>query len=240
MGRNIRNIRNINEGVVDSYGEVFGNDNLFVVDRSIMPGPVGPNPSRTIAALAERTAQHTLCRSKAPGGLSCARCCSRAEASRPAIKPDVCRCSSTKLGPSVAVSSHRRGECRMLQRCDDLLGQIGHRDRGRLARDESARSGLVQPAGTAQGPLRAIDRHAGRRAHESVHRLGLDFPRIRAWQGCPVTFNYFNFSTKQVGVLLDSDLDSDYLCACVSLITWFPPVQKNGATHRRCRICHGC
>ncbi len=41
-------------GVVDSYGEVFGYRGLFVADGSIMPGPVGPNPSFTIAAMAGR------------------------------------------------------------------------------------------------------------------------------------------------------------------------------------------
>lgn len=41
-------------GVVDDYGEVFGHRGLFVADGSVMPGPVGPNPSLTIAALAER------------------------------------------------------------------------------------------------------------------------------------------------------------------------------------------
>jgi cholesterol oxidase len=41
-------------GVVDSYGEVFGYPGLFVADGSIMPGPVGPNPSFTIAAMAGR------------------------------------------------------------------------------------------------------------------------------------------------------------------------------------------
>jgi cholesterol oxidase len=41
-------------GVVDSYGEVFGYPGLFVADGSVMPGPVGVNPSLTIAALAER------------------------------------------------------------------------------------------------------------------------------------------------------------------------------------------
>lgn len=43
-------------GVVDSYGRVFGyeDDHLLVVDGSVMPGPVGPNPSLTIAALADR------------------------------------------------------------------------------------------------------------------------------------------------------------------------------------------
>jgi cholesterol oxidase len=41
-------------GVVDSRGEAFGYPGLFVADGSIMPGPVGPNPSFTIAAMAGR------------------------------------------------------------------------------------------------------------------------------------------------------------------------------------------
>jgi cholesterol oxidase len=51
------------EGVVDTYGEVFGHPNLFVADGSVMPGPVGPNPAFTIAALADRTADRILARS---------------------------------------------------------------------------------------------------------------------------------------------------------------------------------
>jgi cholesterol oxidase len=46
------------EGVVDGWGEVFGYPGLHVVDGSVMPGPVGPNPSLTIAAFAERAAAH--------------------------------------------------------------------------------------------------------------------------------------------------------------------------------------
>lgn len=45
---------NVDDGVVDSYGRVFGCCGLYVVDGAVMPGPVGPNPSLTIAALAER------------------------------------------------------------------------------------------------------------------------------------------------------------------------------------------
>jgi cholesterol oxidase len=45
------------DGVVDHRGEVFGHPNLFVADGSVLPVPVGRNPSMTIAALAERTAQ---------------------------------------------------------------------------------------------------------------------------------------------------------------------------------------
>jgi cholesterol oxidase len=45
------------EGVVDSYGRVFGYERLYVSDGSILPGPVGVNPSMTIAALGERIAE---------------------------------------------------------------------------------------------------------------------------------------------------------------------------------------
>ncbi|MGZ6694740.1 MAG: GMC oxidoreductase [Solirubrobacteraceae bacterium] len=43
-------------GVVDGFGRVFGHEGLLVADGSILPGPVGVNPSMTIAALAERIA----------------------------------------------------------------------------------------------------------------------------------------------------------------------------------------
>ena len=48
------------EGVVDPYGRVFNHPGLHVADGSVMPGPVGPNPSLTIAALAERFADAML------------------------------------------------------------------------------------------------------------------------------------------------------------------------------------
>ena len=48
------------EGVVDSFGEVFGYPGLFVADGAVMPGPVGPNPSLTIAALADRFATRMI------------------------------------------------------------------------------------------------------------------------------------------------------------------------------------
>jgi cholesterol oxidase len=46
--------RDANEGVVDAWGNVFGVPGLHIADGSVMPGPVGPNPSLTIAALADR------------------------------------------------------------------------------------------------------------------------------------------------------------------------------------------
>ncbi|MCG8416557.1 MAG: GMC family oxidoreductase [Proteobacteria bacterium] len=48
--------RDAETGVVDSYGRVFGYPGLYVADGSVMPGPVGPNPAFTIAALADRFA----------------------------------------------------------------------------------------------------------------------------------------------------------------------------------------
>jgi cholesterol oxidase len=41
-------------GVVDHAGRVFGHPGLYVLDGSIVPRPLGLNPSKTIAALAER------------------------------------------------------------------------------------------------------------------------------------------------------------------------------------------
>lgn len=47
-------------GVVDRFGQAFGQDGLFVVDGSAMPGAVGPNPSLTIAAFADWSAEAIL------------------------------------------------------------------------------------------------------------------------------------------------------------------------------------
>jgi cholesterol oxidase len=44
-------------GVVNHAGEVFGYRNLYVCDGAVIPEALGVNPSRTIAALAERTAK---------------------------------------------------------------------------------------------------------------------------------------------------------------------------------------
>lgn len=48
------------DGVVNTRCEVFGHPGLYIVDGSVMPGPVGPNPSLTIAAIADRAATHML------------------------------------------------------------------------------------------------------------------------------------------------------------------------------------
>jgi cholesterol oxidase len=50
----------IENGVVDTYGEVFAFPGFFIADGSVMPGPVGPNPSFTIAALSDRFADRAL------------------------------------------------------------------------------------------------------------------------------------------------------------------------------------
>jgi len=52
--------RNDREGVVDEYGEVFNHPGMYVADGSVMPGPVGANPSLTIAAMSNRFADRLL------------------------------------------------------------------------------------------------------------------------------------------------------------------------------------
>jgi cholesterol oxidase len=48
------------DGVVDQWGEVFGYPGLYVSDGSIIPTPIGINPSRTISALSERIAERLI------------------------------------------------------------------------------------------------------------------------------------------------------------------------------------
>jgi cholesterol oxidase len=52
--------RNRSEGVVDSWGRVFGCPGFVIADGSILPGSVGPNPALTIAAIADRAADQLL------------------------------------------------------------------------------------------------------------------------------------------------------------------------------------
>jgi len=47
-------------GVTNHMGEVFGYDNLFVMDGSVIPRAIGRNPSKTIAAVAERSCEKLL------------------------------------------------------------------------------------------------------------------------------------------------------------------------------------
>lgn len=55
------------DGVVDSNGEVFNYPGLYIADGSVMPGPVGPNPSFTIAALAEKFAANIISSTRSTG-----------------------------------------------------------------------------------------------------------------------------------------------------------------------------
>lgn len=52
-------------GVVDDRGKVYGYEGLYVLDGAIVPTAIGVNPSKTIAALAERGVEHLLADSSA-------------------------------------------------------------------------------------------------------------------------------------------------------------------------------
>jgi cholesterol oxidase len=48
------------DGVVDHTGKVFGYEGLYVLDGAVVPEAIGINPSRTIAALAERNIEYVI------------------------------------------------------------------------------------------------------------------------------------------------------------------------------------
>ena len=50
--------RSPEEGVCDAYGRVFGYDNMYVCDGSLVPANLGVNPSLTITALSEYVMHH--------------------------------------------------------------------------------------------------------------------------------------------------------------------------------------
>jgi cholesterol oxidase len=92
------------EGVVNPTGEVFGHPGLHVADGSVMPGPVGPNPSLTIAALADRFADAIL-EAEGRGGRAVAPEPARAPAATaPTSAPPPPARSEAGNGAPVAVS----------------------------------------------------------------------------------------------------------------------------------------
>jgi cellobiose dehydrogenase (acceptor) len=48
------------DAVVDTNTKVWGTDNLFVVDASIFPGMVTPNPSAYIVTVSEKASEKIL------------------------------------------------------------------------------------------------------------------------------------------------------------------------------------
>jgi cholesterol oxidase len=50
--------RDASEGVIDRYGRVFGYDNFYIADGSIVPVNLGVNPALTITALSEWVMSH--------------------------------------------------------------------------------------------------------------------------------------------------------------------------------------
>jgi len=87
--------RHATEGVVDSWNESFGHPGLYVLDGAAMPGPVGPNPALTIAALADRAAEHLLEKPRRP---RVRRAPAPSDATPPAATPPLVTDDSPLLG----------------------------------------------------------------------------------------------------------------------------------------------
>jgi cholesterol oxidase len=100
-------------GVCDSYGEVFGHAGLYIADGAVMPGPVGPNPSLTIAALADRMCTRlleqpktTTARGTDPGGAGSAV---NREHRQPERRPDSTSLSFTEEMSGMCTPKGRYG-----------------------------------------------------------------------------------------------------------------------------------
>ena len=98
------------EGVVDPFGQVFGYPGMYIADGSVMPGPVGPNPSLTIAALADRMAQRIVesVSSRAPAR----------EGGRPVDQP------SSQTSPPEAAGPSSAGPPTSLEFTEEMKGYI--------------------------------------------------------------------------------------------------------------------
>jgi cholesterol oxidase len=57
------------DGVVDHAGRVFGHDDLMILDGSIIPCTVGPNPANTILAVSERAMEIVLAQLERDGAI---------------------------------------------------------------------------------------------------------------------------------------------------------------------------
>jgi cholesterol oxidase len=87
--------RNRLEGVCDEYGEVFGHPGLHVMDGSLLPGPVGANPSLTIAAVADRACRHII--DTSPRGSLLSKATAPAPAAAPVKPPPAAEGAGTRV-----------------------------------------------------------------------------------------------------------------------------------------------
>lgn len=55
------------EGVIDARNRVFGYENLYVIDGSMIPANLGVNPSLTITAMAEHAMSQVPLKDEAAG-----------------------------------------------------------------------------------------------------------------------------------------------------------------------------
>jgi cholesterol oxidase len=128
--------RHIGEGVVDEWGESFASPGLYVLDGSAMPGPVGANPSLTIAAFADRAATHIL--ESGPGRSS------RAPAAAPTVPTGGPVPPTPDIAPDVAPAGTAPAGATALSFTEEMKGFV---TRGEV--DFDAGFDIGREAGTA-------------------------------------------------------------------------------------------
>ena len=161
--------RDDNEGVVDPFGRVYNHPGLHIADGSVMPGPVGPNPSLTIAGLADRFADAILEDMKGP-----------TVTAPPPPEPD-----ADRLRRRVRAASDQAGVGRVHR--EDA--RLHHVRRGRLrqglSQGQEGQDEVHVPPHDHDGRHRALRRRAGppglAAGYVECDALGGKLPVSRGW-----------------------------------------------------------
>jgi cholesterol oxidase len=127
--------RHVDEGVVDPWGEAWGHPGLHVVDGAAMPGPVGPNPSLTIAAFADRAADRileadegTAAGRRRPAAGSVDHGSARAPADDAGVAPGRAPAADERTGPDEADERSAAGTPATLAFTEEMKGHVALAD----------------------------------------------------------------------------------------------------------------
>ncbi|HET8682591.1 MAG TPA: GMC family oxidoreductase [Micromonosporaceae bacterium] len=111
------------EGTCDAYGEVFNYPGMYILDGAVLPGPVGPNPSLTIAAVADRACDRMLDTPVAPAGGRAAPVRTPAPALAPVLVPAAAPAAApASMGGPVSVPAMPNGNATGLSFTEEMKG----------------------------------------------------------------------------------------------------------------------
>ncbi len=230
--------RHPGDGVVDTWGEVFGHPGLHVLDGAALPGPVGANPSLTIAAFSDRASTHMLeQRWSTPRGGSTRAQTERRDAMASTPTPTPTPAPPPSAGASVSFTETMRGTVALGQTDPAAGAALGRMHRDDLvfqltitapdidafradARHEARATGWVESdllggrAEVERGWFNLFVRAADARRRRMLYRLWLTDPG-----GTPITLVGY----KDIGDDPGFDLWSDTTTLYVQLLVGHVP-----------------